>query len=205
MTGLVETVLILGGLVLAGPVLSLLLPRLPVPGWVTRVPTAARYAAGIGVAFGVTFLVLMGGAALRLVWTYTSVGAVPDSVVVAILLAVVMPVFRVIVDSGVGAEPTAAPSSPLPPVISSLLGLLLMGTLLLAIPALALADDPNEKGTPASNPLGTGALVGGAAGGAAFAARRRPMDDAGKKSMPREGGEIRNKMGQGPHGPTPLR
>jgi hypothetical protein len=55
-----------------------------------------------------------------------------------------------------------------------------MGVVWLAIPALALADDPNEKGTPASNPLGTGGLICGAAvaGGAGLMSRRQAKNQS---------------------------
>jgi hypothetical protein len=175
--------LIVGGLVVAGPVLTRLLPRMPVPPWVTGVPTAARWGFAFFTSIGGTWLIV----------SLVPVGALPDYILLAILFAIMAPLVRVIVDAGMEpALPTAPATGP-----ASILGSMLALALWLALPVFVLGHD-ESPGMPQGNPLGPAALMGGAAAAAAGGAAQ----SKGKEKDPSNPQPIKKPKPQPPT-PTP--
>jgi len=182
---LVQAVLILGALVVAGPVMTRLLPRVPTPRWLRTASPAARWVAA---------LVMSGGGAY-VAFSLVPVGAIADYLLVAIVLAVVVPVFRFVVDAG---RPIAAPAERVlipkgaGPIVAATFAILVW----FALPIVVLANDGGEQGMP--NALsGPAALLGGAAGAAGAAAW-----NSGNRYSPPKGPPL-NPYGQPKPAPPP--
>jgi hypothetical protein len=160
-------VLILGGLIVAGPVLTRVLPRIPA-GPLDGMPPVIRWGIALVVAFGGTWLVTL---------FVPNDGSTPDYVLLATLFAIVAPVVRIIVDAGTPA-PTPAMAAAAAGPLGSLLALVFVMGLWLALPAVVLGHD-ESPGMPQGYPLGAGALLGGAGLGAAMSSKRQ-----GQKAPP---------------------
>jgi hypothetical protein len=160
--------LIVGGLVIAGPVLSRVLPRVPVPAWLAGAPPVVRWGLAIIVAFAGTWLVV----------SLVPVGALPDYLLLAILFAIFAPVVRIVVDAGTPAGRAA--DATVSATLGTILRLVLILGVWLAVPAIALGHD-ESPGMPQGNPAGAGGLIGAAAAAAA-AASRRTGDKGGSNS-----------------------
>ncbi len=134
MTSLLAAVILVGGLFVAGPVLTLLLPRLPVPPIRPSAGSLPRWIIAMVISLAVAWLI----------WILAA-GAMADGYfLAAVTLALVTPLFRILLEAGT-APPAAADTEgprPEPPsaVITSSIGLL-AGVAWLALPGLALAND----------------------------------------------------------------
>jgi hypothetical protein len=113
-------------LVLAGPVLTLVLPHVPVPGVVARAPRAARWVAAIVIALAVIWVML------RL----TGRGVYEGYFALAVMLAAVAPLCRLLLEAGAGRSGI------------SIVLLLALG-LWLAFPSPAWADNCSSPGDAA--------------------------------------------------------
>ncbi len=136
--GALQAGLIIGTLILTLPVLSAVLPRIPVPG-------ALR-----GGSLLVRFFVAMVVTAV-IGWIFTSVIAGPadmDAILAGpIIVAMTAPVFRIIVELGWRTPTRTTPSPSGSTVVTASFTLLAFGLLWLALPALALAGDcPDDSG-----------------------------------------------------------
>jgi hypothetical protein len=174
MTGLREAAILVAGLLVAGPVLTLILPYVPAPAVVARAPFAVRWVAAMTIALIVSVLIeSLAGDALG--DTY---------LVIVVTLAVVAPLFRVILEAG--STPRAADAHPTrhapPPAVVNSALLVLALTLWLALPAAALAHNcpsraaGEDKVCVKYNFDAVPALIGGAlaaAGGAMWSGLRR--------------------------------
>jgi hypothetical protein len=155
-----EALILIAGLIVAGPVLTMALPHVPVPSAVARVPRAARWVAAMVIALAVSWVIMkLAGDALY-----------KDYFVLVLTLAVVAPLFRLLLEAGigpprVGRAPGSRPGPPTPAGISTIL-LLALG-LWLAFPSVAWAHDcPGEL----EECLRKAAWAAGAMLGAALAA-----------------------------------
>jgi hypothetical protein len=133
LTTLREAAVLVAGLLVAGPVLTLLLPRLPVPAAVRRVPLVARWITAMVISLAVSFLIeSVAGDALY-----------EGYFVIVLTLATVAPLFRLLLEAGGPREALgghAARGGPPPAIVTS--ALVLLGLALwLAVPAVALANN----------------------------------------------------------------
>jgi hypothetical protein len=139
MTTWLEAMILIVGLFVAGPVLTLILPRMKVPAGVAGMPVAARWVLSMGIALAVfwAILILAGDA------TYESY------LVMVLALAVVAPLFRFLLDAGVARQvrsrvPETRPGSSTSRGVSAIILLVLAFSL--AFPATAWADDCPGRG-----------------------------------------------------------
>ncbi len=128
MTSVREALILIAGLLLAGPVLTLVLPHVPVPAAVARAPRAARWVVAIVIALGVTWVML------RL----TGRGVYEGYFALAVMLAAVAPLCRLLLEAGAGRAG-----------VSTVL-LLALG-LWLAFPSPAWADNCSSPGDAADS------------------------------------------------------
>ena len=181
MTTIAEGVLIILGLFLAGPVLTLALPRIKAPLPLARASGAVRWVAAMAVAVGVSFLIFLLAGPDK----FKS-----DYFVLAFDFAIVAPLVRLILEAGAAEDDdtsfAAAPNPPAAVVTSALLALGL--AIWLALPAVALADncsDTSADELPSCAGAGAGAAAVAAGAGAAAAGaalqRKRRTQGRGKK------------------------
>jgi hypothetical protein len=174
--------LIVGGLLLTGPILNRLLPRLPVPSWLARLPSVVRWGAALAVAVGVSALVV----------SLVPVGAISDVTLLAVLFAIMAPVVRIIVDAGVDAATGPNPTGVTAAIVGTILRLLVILAIWLALPAIALGED-ESPGMPQGFPAAAGAAIGGAALGSAMSSRRTGDKGGGTGNWNKPPGGIRPK------------
>ena len=129
-----EAAVLIAGLLVAGPVLTVMLPHVPVPAAVARASRTVRWVMAMVFALSVTWvLLLLAGDALY-----------ENYFVTVLTLAVVAPLFRLLLEAGtaprgVGQAPAAHPTPPTPFGTSTIL--LLVLAFWLALPSLAWAHD----------------------------------------------------------------
>ena len=101
MQDLVQAGVILAGLFVAGPILTPILPRVPIPGAVAAAPRLARWVAAMvaGLAIGYVILALAGDRAYE------------SYLPTAFSLGIAAPVFRIVLDGGRPDGKTMQPSS----------------------------------------------------------------------------------------------
>jgi len=160
-----EALVLIAGLLVAGPILTLVLPFVRLPSMIAVVPFGARVVVAMAIALGVSWgiLSLAGDAVFE------------NYRVVVLALAVVAPLFRFIVEAGVrsprGESPSAAaPESPASTAVSIIL--LVIGVSLI-FPSAAWAHNcpaPDELGVCMKKSLQANLAMIGAALMAAFAA-----------------------------------
>ena len=160
MKSFVEAAVIITGLVVAGPVLSRVLPRVRVPGFLAAIPAPVRNAAAILFAGSISYILVSG----------LPVGAVPDYLLLATLLAVSMPVARIIVELGAASSRPAGPrADAVAATTASLLvrsiGAAALVVAWLALPALVFAEDVGEQQFLWVYPLAAAGLTAAAAAG----------------------------------------
>jgi hypothetical protein len=159
LTTAVDTAILIAGLIVAGPVLTVMMSRVRVPAAVAGAPTALRWAAAMVVSLTLSWAILrLTGDAIH-----------QSTFVLVVILAVVAPVFRLLLEAGAG-RPAPAPaqvSRPEPPAPVAV-WLMPAGILVcsLVFPSAAWADDcPAELGdclrAALASPI---ALLGGALG-----------------------------------------
>lgn len=178
MTTPIEALVLIAGLVAAGPILTILLPRIPVPDRLAAASPAVRWAVGMVVALAVAWVILtLAGKNL-----FTT-----DYFVLAVTLAIVVPMFRIILEAGADrfeAEEAADTDVSGAGAIVRTMILLVASVGWLALPAVVLADDCSDSsaselpscddaGVTAAVGMGGGALAAAGAGMAARTARRR--------------------------------
>lgn len=163
MTSLQAAVILIGGLFVAGPVLTLLLPRLRLPPIPPRAGSPARFVIAMVIAV----------AAGWLIWV---MGAEPTSdgyALTAITLALVAPLFRILFEAGpprpASADTRAPQSGPPATVITASIGLL-AGVAWLALPELVLANDCFTAGEVVECVLTTPTILFGLVGAALLGA-----------------------------------
>ena len=182
MQGWLEGILIVVGLLVAGPVLTMILPRMRIPRWISGLRPPVRWSVAMAATLGVTWLAVSAAA------YQTSTGAISDYLLLTILLAVLLPAFRVVVEAGASQEPPTDATARIPPVITAILQLLVVSALWLAFPVVALAHDPPEAGVTSQYPISAAALTAAAAAAAAaVAGSRRSEKDPPDKYPPTSG------------------
>jgi hypothetical protein len=168
--GMLDVMILTSGLIIAGPVLTVMLPRVKAPAMVANIPMAFRWVGALVISLTVAWAVLkLAGNAI-----YKS------DFVLVVTLAIVAPVFRFLLEVGVGRPARApAPVSPSGPAPSTIILVVLAGTLagFVLFPSVVWAHDCPEEleaclRMSLGGPLG---LIGAALlmAGAAMAERRR--------------------------------
>lgn len=134
MTNLLNAVMLITGLVVAGPVLTVVLPRVRVPSVVADAPMAARWVAAMVIGLGVRWVIVsvVGDAAFE------------NYLGLVLTLAVGAPLFRLFMEVGAGRpggdpEPGPPPGALGSPNVSTILLLALF--LFLIFPSVAWAHD----------------------------------------------------------------
>ena len=132
-----EALILVAGLLVAGPVMTLVLPRVRVPSAVARASGTARWVAAMVTALAVAWVIMrLAGDALY-----------EDYFVLVLTLALVAPIFRLLL--GAGRRPSAVSPAPASPGPTGAAGisttLLLIVAFWLALPSVAWAHDcPGE-------------------------------------------------------------
>lgn len=168
LTTAVETVILLVGLLVTGPVVTLVLSRVQVPAVIGRAPTALRWVAAMAISLTIGWAIL----------TLAGDAIIQNNFVLVVTLAIVTPLFRFLLEVGADSPTLAQAARPGPPasvVILAVLGLTLVCSVV--FPSVAWAHDcPQELGEclrlSLQSPLGllAAAMLMGAA---AMAERRR--------------------------------
>ena len=117
-----------------------------------------------GLAQGWTAALIVTSVGPYLAVNLVPVGALSDYVLIAILFAVVAPVFRYIVDAGPRPAHAQGPNA-----AAAIVTATLAIALWIAVPMAVSANDGGEQGTPQGYNGPLGALLGGAAAGAGAA------------------------------------
>jgi hypothetical protein len=134
LTTVAQGVVLAVGLLVAGPVLTLVLPRVRVPAALASLSPGVRWigAMAVSLAIGVLILILAGNPLEQ-----------DDPFMLVLALAIIAPVFRFLLDAGSSAglgEPGGVRRGPPPAAITTALVLLVV-VAWLALPAIATADD----------------------------------------------------------------
>jgi hypothetical protein len=100
-TSRVEAIVLIGGLLAAGPVLTLVLPRMRVPGRLARLDRRRRWVIGMGAALGLdAVVILVVGKSLF----------ATDYLAFSVMLVAAIAVFRIFLEAGTARPPTGAAS-----------------------------------------------------------------------------------------------
>jgi hypothetical protein len=133
MTTVLEAVVLIAGLVLAGPLLTMLLPRVKVPAAVARVPMTVRWMVAVGISLAVT----------RAILTLAGEATFESYFVIVLALAIVAPLFRFLMEVGVDARASGQSTESRPESTSRAVLAIVLFVLAfsLVFPSPALADD----------------------------------------------------------------